>query len=155
MNTFVKKRLGELNMAIELIINELDVFTKEQLTSINNGIKAAQSLDELTIAIEKLLEVKELEEASKQLSLNARFPVSWMTIDQDYQQLLYDNNIYNLEQLREVSDLNTLKGMTRGGYEQISWARDFFNMSPMENIPPKEHPESTGKTYQKTNRNTQ
>lgn len=52
-------------MAINLIINKLDRFTKEKLTSINNTIKVAKSL-------------------------NARFPVSWLTIDRDHQQLLYD-----------------------------------------------------------------
>lgn len=40
-------------MSINLIIKELDGFTKEQLTSINSAIKATESLNELTITLEK------------------------------------------------------------------------------------------------------
>ena len=70
--------------------------------------------------------------------MNAQFSVDWFNIDQDYIDVLHANGIDNLAQLRSIKEeyLLTLKGMTYGGLEQISWARDFFDMTPIEKIKP-------------------
>jgi hypothetical protein len=70
--------------------------------------------------------------------MNSQFLVDWFNIDQDYIGILHANGIDNLAQLRSIKeeDLWQLTGMTQGGFRQISWARDFFDMTPIEKIKP-------------------
>ena len=106
-------------------IDELKIFKRE--------IQRASSKEELLDTIDKIIKNKENNLA---LSLNERFPVTQFNIDPDYISLLHNNGIYNLAQLRNIKedDLHLLKGMTKGGFAQISWARDFFDMTPFEGI---------------------
>ena len=93
------------------------------------------SIEELKEVIDSVIKKKE---ADLTTSMNSKFPVDWFNIDQDYIELLHDNGINNLAQLRSIKeeDLWQLTGMTQGGFRQISWARDFFDMTPIEKIKP-------------------
>lgn len=109
----------------------LNDFTIEQLTTFRNEVVSAKSTDNLLGTIDKILTAKE----AAQTSLNSRFSIDWMNIDMQYLQLLHKNNIETLAQLREIEDLRDISGITEHGLEQISWARDFFDMTPLENMP--------------------
>ena len=117
--------------------NELYTFTIPQLQTIKSQVLGVSSREELIELIEETIYQKEY--AATQ-SLNARFPVDWVSIDRDHIEILHNNGIDNLYQLRETSeeDLQQLTGMTQGGYIQISWARDFFDMSPLEGLTPEQ-----------------
>lgn len=116
---------------------------KETLTGFNiptlqafkQAILSATSTEELLISLDEIISKKK-ELATT--SFNARFLVDWMNIDPEYRLLLHRNGIENLHQLREIENLWELEGMTRGGHEQISWARAFFDMTPVENLSPEE-----------------
>lgn len=108
----------------------LDDFTVEQLTAFRNEIVSAKNKEKLLEAIDKVL----VDKVSEQTSLNSRFSIDWMNIDMQYLQLLHKNNIETLAQLREIEDLRDIPGITEHGLEQISWARDFFDMTPLENM---------------------
>lgn len=108
-------------------------FTLEQLQTLRQEVTQVPSKEELLVVLDKTIKQKEVQLTT---SLNARFSIDWMNIDQPYRQLLHDNGIENLAQLREVENIRTLSGMTEGAYEQISWARDFFDMTPIEQMHP-------------------
>lgn len=110
----------------------LTQFSILELKKLRTHVEIAQSREELLEALDEIIFFKE-EQANK--SLNSRFLVEQMNIDLEYRKLLNDNGIITEQQLLEVANLWTLKGMTHGAYEQISWAREFFDMSPVEQIP--------------------
>lgn len=109
-------------------------FSIEELKLIRDEVTNATSQEQLVETIDRVLKNKE-DKLTK--GMNAQFSVDWFNIDQDYIGVLHANGIDNLAQLRSIKeDLWTLKGMTYGGFEQISWARDFFDMTPIEKIKP-------------------
>ena len=131
--------------------SSLSRFTIEELKIIREAVDKATSRDYLVETINSIIEQKEKVETE---GINACIPVSYFNIDPDYRMLLYANGIENLAQLRRIKeeDLWSLKGMTHGGFEQISWAREFFNMEPVvrEEDKPKTNvkvttPKKTGK----------
>lgn len=113
----------------------LNRFTIPELKVFRLEVLSAETKEELLETIDKTIQEKEYASSK---SLNARFPVDWFNIDPQYISLLHDNGIYNLHQLREIKNIRRLSGMTQGGYEQISWARDFFDMTSLEELPPEE-----------------
>ena len=110
-------------------------FSIEELKLIRDEVTNATSQEQLVETIDRVLKKKE-DKLTK--GMNAQFSVDWFNIDQDYIGVLHANGIDNLAQLRSIKEeyLLTLKGMTYGGLEQISWARDFFDMTPIEKIKP-------------------
>ena len=110
-------------------------FSIEELKLIRDEVTNATSQEQLVETIDRVLKKKE-DKLTK--GMNAQFSVDWFNIDQDYIDVLHANGIDNLAQLRSIKEeyLLTLKGMTYGGLEQISWARDFFDMTPIEKIKP-------------------
>lgn len=108
----------------------LSRFTAEELKIIRETVDKATSRDYLLQTINSVIEPKEKAETE---GINACIPVSYFNIDPDYRMLLYANGIENLAQLRSIKEeaLWSLNGMTHGGFEQISWAREFFNMEPV------------------------
>ena len=68
--------------------------------------------------------------------MNSQFLVDWMNIDPSYRELLKVNGIETEAQLLAVKNLWSIPGMTEGGHEQISWARSFFDFTPIEELPP-------------------
>ena len=111
---------------------QLDDFSLEELKRFKSIVTQVESKTALLEAVDKIIAQKEYEQTQ---SLNARFPVDWFNIDPDYIVLLHKNGIDNLAQLRAVENIHSLSGMTEMGYRQISWARDFFDMTPFEQIP--------------------
>ena len=123
----------------------LSRFNKTELKTIRDAVIEATTRDELLTTIEEIIAQKEKLETE---GPNACIPVSFFNIDPDYRQLLHDNGIENLAQLRSIKeeDLWSLKGMTHGGFEQISWAREFFNMEPLvQETKPKTNTKETKK----------
>lgn len=117
--------------------NKLYTFTIPELKVFRQEVKSVKSKQELLMLIDETICQKEYVATQ---SLNARFPVDWFNIDRDYIELLHRNGIDNLQQLREIPEENLyqLTGMTKGGYSQISWARDFFDMTPLESLTPEQ-----------------
>lgn len=115
--------------------SKLSKFSIEELQLFREKVLQAETKEELLAVIDKTIKKKEYEQTE---SMNARFPVDWFNIDQDYIGILHANGITNLAQLRSIKedDLWQLRGMTQGGFRQISWARDFFDMTPIEKIKP-------------------
>ena len=115
--------------------SKLSSFSIEELQTFREKVLQATSKEELLEVIDSVIKKKE---ADLTTSMNSKFPVDWFNIDQDYIELLHDNGINNLAQLRSIkeADLWKLQGMTQNGYSQISWARDFFDMTPIERIKP-------------------
>ena len=118
-----------------MAISKFHYFSIEELKLIRDEVTNATSQEQLVETIDRVLKKKE-DKLTK--GMNAQFSVDWFNIDQDYIGVLHANGIDNLAQLRSIKeeDLLTLKGMTYGGFEQISWARDFFDMTPIEKIKP-------------------
>ena len=108
-------------------------FTISELKVLRDKIIEIKTKEELLEIIDRT--IIEKEKASSE-SLNARFSVDWFNIDRAYIDLLHANGIHNVQQLREVEDIRSLRGITQVGYSQISWARDFFDMTELERIPP-------------------
>jgi len=115
--------------------SKLSKFSIEELQVFREKVLQAETKEELLAVIDKTIQKKEYELTE---SMNARFPVDWFNIDSGYIDLLHENGITNLAQLRSIKqeDLWQLEGMTQGGFTQISWARDFFDMTPIERIKP-------------------
>ena len=115
--------------------SKLHYFSIEELKVIRHEITSSESREQLLEVIDKVLKIKE-DKLTK--GMNAQFSVDWFNIDLDYIKILHANGITNLAQLRSIDqeDLWKLKGMTKGGFDQISWARDFFDMTPIEKIKP-------------------
>lgn len=111
--------------------NNLTKYKVSELKVFREHLLEATSKEEILTAIDEMIQEKE--EASSK-SLNERFPIDWMNIDLAYRQLLHSNGIETEQQLLDTQDLWSLKGMTQGGYEQISWAREFFDMRPIEEL---------------------
>lgn len=109
----------------------LNDFTIEQLSTIRQEIISAETKDDLLITLDSIIADKN----SKLHSLNSRFPIDWMNIDIQYLHLLHANGIENLAQLRDVEDLSAIPGITQHGLAQITWAKEFFDMSDIENMP--------------------
>ena len=105
-------------------------FTMEQLLIIRSTIKSAKTIEELLGTIDNVIQDK----VASSKDMNSRFPIDWMNIDAQYLELLHNNQIETLAQLREIDDLRMIPGITKHGIEQISWARDFFDMSDLENM---------------------
>ncbi len=127
------------------LFGRLSRFNKTELKTIRDAVIEATTRDELLTTIEEIIEQKEKLETE---GPNACIPVSFFNIDPDYRRLLHDNGIENLAQLRSIKeeDLWSLKGMTHGGFEQISWAREFFNMEPLvQDTKPKTNTKRTKK----------
>ncbi len=101
-----------------------------QLIALRYRILNASSQEELIDEINSALAAKE---AAKK-TLNYRFPIDWMNVDQEYKELLHRHDIENLHQLLEIDDLKRLPGITEEGIQQLSWARDFFDMTPFEGM---------------------
>ena len=110
-------------------------FSIEELKLIRDEVTNATSQEQLVETLDRTIKKKE-EQLTK--SMNSQFLVDWFNIDQDYIGILHANGIDNLAQLRSIKeeDLWQLTGMTQGGFRQISWARDFFDMTPIEKIKP-------------------
>lgn len=113
---------------------KLEDFTLDELKIVRDVITSSGSQEELFEKVDKVIKSKEEKQVT---SLNANFPVSWFNIDQEYIALLYRNGIATEAQLLEVEDLSELEGITEMGKQQIAWARDFFNMEPIEKMPKK------------------
>lgn len=111
---------------------KLTSFSLNELYILRDEVLNVSSKDEITAIITKTIVEKERQ---MPMSLNEKIPTSYLPIDREYQDLLYLNGIDNLSQLLEVKRLKSLKGMTEGAFEQISWARDFFDMTPLDEIP--------------------
>ena len=122
--------------------NNFQYFSIEELKLIRHEITSSESQEQLLEVLNKVLKTKE-DKLSK--GMNAQFSVDWFNIDPDYIKILHANGIENLAQLRSIKqeDLWGLKGMTHGGFEQISWARDFFDMTPIEKIKPEKRDQMT------------
>ena len=114
--------------------NNLKYFSIEELKLIREEVVQAESKEHLVSVIDKVLKKKE----DALTGMNSRFSVDWFNIDPEYIEILHANGITNLAQLRSIKqeDLWNLKGMTQGGFAQIAWARDFFDMTPIEKIKP-------------------
>lgn len=110
-------------------------FSIEELKLIRDEVTNATSQEQLVETLDRTIKKKE-DQLTK--SMNSQFLVDWFNIDQDYIGILHANGIDNLAQLRSIKeeDLWQLTGMTQGGFRQISWARDFFDMTPIEKIKP-------------------
>jgi hypothetical protein len=110
-------------------------FSIEELKLIRDEVTNATSQEQLVETLDRTIKKKE-DQLTK--SMNSQFLVDWFNIDQDYIGILHANGIENLAQLRSIKeeDLWQLTGMTQGGFRQISWARDFFDMTPIEKIKP-------------------
>ena len=112
-------------------------FSLQELRIIREAVDQAETKRQLLDAIDYMIEQKE-----KALTegMNACIPVTFFNIDPGYIRVLQGNGIENLAQLRDIpeEDLWRLEGMTHGGFEQISWARDFFDMTPVEQMKPKD-----------------
>lgn len=117
--------------------NRLYKFTIPELQTFKSQVEEAKTKKDLLMLVDETIRQKEYA-ATK--SLNARFPVDWFNIDKDCIELLHRNGIDNLQQLREIPEENLyqLTGMTQGGYSQISWARDFFDMTLLEALTPEQ-----------------
>lgn len=118
-----------------MILNDkLFGFSIEELKRFKEGILSVESNDELLELIDSTIKAKEKVLA---MSMNSRFLVDWFNIDRANIVMLHNNGINNLAQLRELSeeDMRGLTGITQSGFEQISWARDFFDMTSLENAP--------------------
>lgn len=115
--------------------SKLSSFSIEELQTFREKVLQASSKEELLEVLDSTIKKKETELTK---SMNSKFPVDWFNIDQDYIEVLHANGINNLAQLRNIKeeDLWKLQGMTQGGFRQISWARDFFDMTPIERIKP-------------------
>lgn len=115
--------------------SKLSKFSIEELQTFREKVLQAETKEELLTVIDKVIETKEY---ALTQSMNAQFPVDWFNIDKGYIDLLHANGVENLAQLRNIKeeDLWHLSGMTQGGFSQISWARDFFDMTPIEKIKP-------------------
>lgn len=112
----------------------LECFTLAELKVLREEVIASKTKEELLERVDSIIASRELKISE---SLNARFSVDWFNIDPDYISLLHNNGIDTLAQLRQIEDVRELKGITEHGYEQISWAREFFNMEPVEQLPEK------------------
>ena len=114
--------------------NNLKYFSIEELKLIREEVVQAESKEHLVSVIDKVLKKKE----DALTGMNSRFSVDWFNIDPEYIEILHANGITNLAQLRNIKqeELWGLRGMTQGGFEQIAWARDFFDMTPIEKIKP-------------------
>ncbi len=110
----------------------LNDFSLAQLRVIKQGIETADSKESLLAEIDVIIEQKE---ALREIDYNRAFTIDMMNIDPDYRELLIRNGIFCEADLLEVEDLHSLTGMTMGAYEQISWARDFFDMTPLLTMP--------------------
>ena len=113
---------------------KLEDFTLDELKVVREVIVSSGTQEELFERVDKIIKSKEKKLVT---SLNANFPVSWFNIDQEYIALLYRNGIATEAQLLEVEDISTLEGITEMGKEQITWAREFFNMEPLDQMPKK------------------
>lgn len=122
--------------------DSLSKFTIAELVTIREAVLKADSKDALQEEIDRIIKQKE---ESLSTSLNAQFPVDWFNIDPQNIKVLHDNGIHNLAQLRfiEEAEISLLKGITRSGIEQIAWARDFFDMTPIERIKPEQRDDMT------------
>ncbi len=110
----------------------LDNFTLDELKLIKKEITTANSKEELLERVDYIISKKGYQMTE---SLNARFPVDWFNIDSCHIKLLHDNGIDTLAQLRGVEDISSLTGITEDGIEKISWAREYFNMDSVEQLP--------------------
>lgn len=113
---------------------KLEDFTLDELKVVREVIVSSGTQEELFERVDKIIKSKEKKLVT---SLNANFPVSWFNIDQEYIALLYRNGIATEAQLLEVEDISTLEGITEMGKQQITWAREFFNMEPLDKMPKK------------------
>ena len=115
--------------------SKFNYFSIEELKLIRDEVTNATSQEQLVETLDRTIKKKE-DQLTK--SMNSQFLVDWFNIDQDYIGILHANGIDNLAQLRSIKeeDLWQLTGMTQGGFSQISWARDFFDMTPIEKIKP-------------------
>ena len=111
--------------------DNLTTFSISELQVIRNEVLEKNSKEDLVIYIDSIIKEKE---KAKEKSMNSQFPVDWFNIDAEYIQLLHNNNINNLEQLISLSEteIKQLPEITQGGFEQISWARKFFDMTSIE-----------------------
>lgn len=105
-----------------------------KLQQLKQYVELATSKEELISSICATIKDKEDMEA---INWNTQFLVDWFNIDLNYIALLHNSGIENLAQLRSLSEeeVKSLNGMTIDGYRQISWARDFFDMTPIQQIP--------------------
>lgn len=121
--------------------SQLSSFSLQELRVIREAVAKAETKRQLLDTIDYMVEQKE-----KALTegMNACIPVTFFNIDPGYIRVLQGNGIENLAQLRDIpeADLWKLDGMTQGGFQQISWARDFFDMTPLEKMKPTERQDS-------------
>lgn len=115
--------------------SKLSTFSIEELQTFREKVLHSSSKEELLEVLDRTIKKKE-EQLTK--CMNSQLLVEYFNIDQDYIEILHRNGINNLAQLRNIKeeDLWSLQGMTQGGFRQISWARDFFDMTPIERIKP-------------------
>ena len=112
----------------------LESFSISELKCLREKIFNVESKEQAVELIDCIIKTKE---DMLSQTMNERFLVDWFNIDQVNISLLHENGIDNLGQLRSMSleDLRRLGGITKSGFEQISWARDFFDMTPLKDIP--------------------
>ena len=114
--------------------DKLFSFSIDELKYLKERILSVESKEEILELVDTVIKEKE---KVLPMSMNSRFLVDWFNIDRANIVMLHNNGINNLAQLRELSeeDMRGLTGITKSGFEQISWARDFFDMTPLENAP--------------------
>lgn len=119
------------------VSNKLSKFSIEELKRFKENVLIVQSKEELLEMIDRTIQQKEEELINH---MNSKFLVDWFNIDKQNITLLHTNGIDNLVQLRNLTEenLREISGMTESSYEQICWARDFFDATSMvQNIPAK------------------
>lgn len=117
------------------VSKRLSKFSVEELKSFKENVLMVQSREELLEMIDRTIQQKEEELIN---CMNSKFLVDWFNIDKQNITLLHANGIDNLVQLRNLTEenLRDISGMTESAYEQICWARDFFDVTPLvQNIP--------------------
>lgn len=106
-------------------IKGLEKLSVEELKELRAEIAGGTSIEELLLVLDTAIEGRK-----PNPNLNARFPIEWMTIDSSAKKVLLNNGIKTEQDLLETRNLQNLPGMTGSDYEQIVWARIFFNMEP-------------------------
>ena len=111
---------------------KLNLFSLNELYTLREEVLSSTTKAELLAVITKTIIEKERQMPT---TINEKIPTAYLPIDREYQDILYLNGIDNLSQLLQVKRLKSLKRMTEGAYEQISWVREFFDMTQLEEIP--------------------
>lgn len=107
---------------------KLETFSTERLEIIKRIIQTTPA-DEISRMIN---EIKKERKEKEQTNWNELYPVDDLVLDYSLVQLLKNNQIYSLQDLINA-DVRKIKGITSQDIQDIEWAKQFFDMKPLQN----------------------